>query len=55
MSFEDNGIRKVWHDEQWYFSIVDVIGVLTDSPKPHVYWGVLKNREPQLFIICKNF
>ena len=53
--FEGKEIRKVWHDEQWYFSVVDVIGVLTDSPKPHVYWGVLKNREPQLFIICKNF
>ena len=52
--FEDKEIRKIWHDEQWYFSVVDVIGVLTDSPKPRVYWGVIKNREPQLFTICKQ-
>lgn len=42
--FEDKGIRKVWHDEQWYFNIVDIIAVLTDSPKPRNYWSVLKNR-----------
>ncbi len=52
--FEVNEIRKAWHNEQWYFSVVDVIHVLTDSPKPRVYWGVLKNREPQLFTICKQ-
>ena len=52
--FEDQEIRKVWHDEQWFFSVVDVIHVLTDSPKPRVYWGVLKGRESQLFTICKQ-
>lgn len=52
--FEGKEIRKVWHDEQWYISVVDVIEVLTDSPKPRVYWGVIKNREPQLFTICKQ-
>jgi DNA-damage-inducible protein D len=49
-----NEIRKIWHEEEWYFSIVDVIGILTDSPTPRVYWGVLKGREPQLFTICKQ-
>ena len=36
----------VWDDEQekWYFSIVDVCGVLTDSPNPRNYWKVLKHR-----------
>jgi DNA-damage-inducible protein D len=49
-----NEIRKIWHEEEWYFSVVDVIGILTDSPTPRVYWGVLKGREPQLFTICKQ-
>ncbi len=52
--FEGKQIRHVWYDEQWYFSVIDVIEILTDSPKPRVYWGVLKNREAQLFTICKQ-
>jgi DNA-damage-inducible protein D len=54
MPFGDIKIRKIRHDDQWYFSVVDVIEILTDSPTPRVYWGVLKNREPQLFTICKQ-
>ena len=44
--FENRKIRTVWDDEQekWYFSIVDVVGVLTDSENPQTYWRVLKNR-----------
>ena len=44
--FENRKIRAVWDDEQekWYFSIVDVVGVLTDSENPQTYWIVLKNR-----------
>ena len=44
--FEDKKIRTVWDDEQekWYFSIVDVVVVLTDSENPQTYWRVLKNR-----------
>lgn len=39
-------IRAVWDDvaEKWYFSIVDVVGVLTDSVNPSTYWKVLKSR-----------
>lgn len=40
--FEGTGIRKVWHNEQWYFSIVDVIEILTDSPIPRNYWTKVK-------------
>jgi DNA-damage-inducible protein D len=40
--FEGEAIRKVWHDEQWYFSIVDVIYTLTDSPQPSSYWNKVK-------------
>ena len=44
--FEEKKVRTVWDDEQekWYFSIVDVCGVLTDSPNPRNYWKVLKYR-----------
>jgi DNA-damage-inducible protein D len=52
--FESQEIRKTWHNDEWFFSVVDIIHVLTDSPKPRVYWGVLKNREPQLFTVCKQ-
>src|SRR5579859_2328335 len=37
-------IRRVWHNGAWHFSVIDVIGVLTDSPNPGVYWRVLKLR-----------
>jgi hypothetical protein len=44
--FEQKQIRSIWNDneEKWYFSIVDVIATLTDSPNPQVYWRVLKKR-----------
>jgi len=44
--FEDKKVRTVWDSEQkkWYFSIVDVIQVLTDSPNARKYWSVLKTR-----------
>lgn len=44
--FEEKKVRTIWDDkeEKWYFSIVDVVGILTDSPNPRNYWKVLKNR-----------
>ena len=44
--FEEKKVRTVWDDEQekWYFSIVDVVAVLTDSSNPQTYWRVLKKR-----------
>lgn len=44
--FEQRKVRTVWDDEaeQWYFSIVDVVGVLTDSTNPQAYWRKLKQR-----------
>lgn len=44
--FEKKQVRTHWDEEQekWYFSIVDVIGALSDSPNPQVYWRVLKKR-----------
>ena len=44
--FDQKQIRSIWNDndEKWYFSIVDVVGVLSDSENPNNYWKVLKNR-----------
>ena len=44
--FEDQPIRAAWDSEQeeWYFSVVDVIKVLTGSPNPQTYWRVMKKR-----------
>lgn len=44
--FEQQQVRSHWDSKQekWYFSIVDVIGVLTESPSPQAYWRKLKQR-----------
>ncbi len=44
--FEGKEIRSIWNKEKedYYFSVVDVIGALTDSKEPRKYWSVLKNR-----------
>jgi len=43
--FQDKKIRRIWHDNEWYFSVVDVVEALTDSPNPRQYWGKVKDRE----------
>ena len=45
--FQDKKIRSVWNDEeeQWYFSVVDVVAALTDSPTPRQYWRKMKDRD----------
>jgi DNA-damage-inducible protein D len=42
--FEGKKIRKTWYNEELYFSIVDVIEVLTDSPQPTSYWNKVKKQ-----------
>lgn len=44
--FEEKTVRTVWDDEteEWYFSVVDIVAVLSDSPNPNNYWKVLKHR-----------
>lgn len=44
--FAERKVRTLWDDEQekWYFSIVDTVAILTDSPNPRKYWSVLKTR-----------
>ena len=45
--FQDKKIRSVWNEEeeQWYFSVVDVVEALTDSPNPRQYWRKMKDRD----------
>ena len=42
--FEGKKVRREWHEGEWWFSIIDVMGVLTESTNPAVYWRVLKKR-----------
>jgi len=44
--FQDQRVRVLWNKEKekWFFSIVDIIGILTESPNPRKYWSVLKTR-----------
>ena len=44
--FENKQVRTAWNadQEEWYFAVVDIIEVLTDSPNPQTYWRVLKKR-----------
>jgi cell filamentation protein len=44
--FDDKEVRAIWDDEKskWWFSVVDIVGVLTDSKDPRKYWTVLKTR-----------
>ena len=44
--FEEKKVRTVWDNEteEWFFSVVDVVAILTDSPNPSNYWKVLKHR-----------
>ena len=50
--FGGKEIRKILHNEEWFFSVIDVIDILTDSPIPRNYWSDLKRREPQLHESC---
>ncbi len=52
-------IRRVWHENEWYFSVVDIIAALTDSDSPSKYWSAMKRREKEssgfeLSTICRQ-
>ena len=42
--FEDKKIRRIFHNDEWYFSIIDIIRVLTESSDPNRYWPELKKK-----------
>lgn len=42
--FQEKTIRRTWHNEEWWFSVVDVVGALTNSNDAGAYWRKLKQR-----------
>ena len=42
--FQESSIRRVWHNEEWWFSVVDICAILTESPDAGAYWRKLKQR-----------
>lgn len=52
--FDNKPIRRMEHDGEMYFSIVDIIEILTGSTAPSKYWDAVKRREPQLSTICRK-
>ena len=47
--YKDHEVRAIWNEEnsKWWFSIVDVVAAITESPNPRKYWSVLKTRLKQ--------
>ena len=52
--FQDKKIRRLWFDQEWFYSVVDIVAILSESDNPTTYWRVLKHREPQLVTICNG-
>ena len=46
--FEGKDIRKIWHDEEWFFVINDILQALTDTTNVKQYWQKMNRREPEL-------
>jgi DNA-damage-inducible protein D len=46
--FEEKNIRRVWHNEEWWFVIEDVVGVLSESANPKGYVRDMRRRDPEL-------
>ena len=59
--FDDKKVRAVWDDDgsKWWFSVIDIVGVLSQSSDSRNYWYVLKNRlrkvESEVLTNCKGF
>lgn len=58
--FQEKEIRRTWQNEEWWFAVVDIIGILTESAKPRDYWYRLKKREKEssgveLSTDCRHF
>jgi prophage antirepressor-like protein len=45
--FEEHAIRRAWHNEEWWFSIIDVVGILSENAIPKRYWSDLKRKLAQ--------
>jgi DNA-damage-inducible protein D len=47
--FQEKKVRRVWHNDEWYYVTTDVIEILTNSTNPKQYFNNLKRRDPELF------
>ena len=57
--FESKKIRRTWHEDEWFYSVVDIVSVLTDSTNPRDYWYRVKKRvsdeeKMELSTICRQ-
>lgn len=46
--FKGKKIRQTFHQNEWWFSVIDVVCVLTDSPEPKTYWAKMKERDKEM-------
>jgi hypothetical protein len=53
--FENKSIRRAWHEEEWYYSIIDVVAVLAEVNEPNSYWGKMQRRDPELAQLGPNW
>ena len=56
VAFNDHKIRRIFHNKEWWFSVIDVVETLTDSSNPRDYWYKMK-RESTLKkkLNCRHF
>lgn len=47
-SFETDNVRRIWNNGQWWFSIIDVVGFLSQSNRPKKYWSDIKRKDTEL-------
>ena len=57
--FQNKNIRRIWHENEWFYAVVDIIEVLTESAKPRDYWYRIKkraseNEKMELSTICRQ-
>lgn len=53
--FQDRKIRRIMHQKQWFFSVIDIVQALTGSANPRNYWSMLKKRETEHGIELSTF
>ena len=46
--FQEKQIRRIWYNEQWHFSVLDIIEILTDTPNPTDYFKKMRKRDEGL-------
>ena len=46
--FQDKGIRRAWHNDEWYYSLVDIVAVLSESKNPTDYLKKIRKRDEEL-------